>query len=164
MSFRAVPRRTHLSSSTPRDAKNPSRVLQHTRFVVGIRTEVSYGNEPGTTSFFAEWSSSLVLFHRAGFAPCPPRQAVSLAGSSCAGQIRSAMPHLRRSSYNPTAGRFSHNLLSFNDFSLGVRSKPLTRGCFERNIAPHRGRSRCVASAEIPSGCVPGPLTKSGEA
>ena len=163
MSPRALTRRDRLSWPTPREGENPAGAIRRI-WLVGKRTTISNRNTLAATSFLAEWSSSLVLFHRAGSVPCPAQQAVSLGGSSCAGQIRSAMPHLRRSSYNPTAGRFTHNLLSFNDFSLGVRSTALTKGCFERNIAPHRGRSRCVASAEMASGCVPGPLTKSGEA
>ena len=163
MSPRAEPRRTHLSSSTPRDGENPWRVLQHIRFVIGIPTELSNRNAPVTTSLFAEWSSSPVPFHRAGSVPCPPRQAIYLAGSRCAGQIRSAMPHLRRSSYNTTAGRFTHKVLSFNDLSLSVRSKALTRSRSARYIGLHERRSRCVASADMTSGCVPGPLTKSGK-
>jgi len=144
VSPRTEPKRTRFSSSTPREAKNPPRVLQHIRFVVGIPTEVSNGTKPATTSFFAEWLASLLLFHRAGSLPCPPRQAMYFADLRGAGRTISAALRLLKSSSNAVVGQFSHKLLSFNDLSLGVRTRGLTGEVSGRNMPPHGSRLRCV--------------------
>ena len=162
MSPRAEFRRTRLSSSTPRDEENPSRVHR----LIGLvrkRTGVSNRNTPVTASFFAEWSTSLELFHCAGRAPCSPPQAVYLGHLRRTGQAGSAVRRLLSSCSNTRAGRFARKLFNFHDFSLGVRGRPLTRGRSQRYMALHRGRSRCEASAEMASSCVPGPLMMIGE-
>ncbi len=162
MSPRALTRRGRLSWPTPREGENPTGAVRRI-WLVGKQSTISNRTTSRLTSFLRERSSCLGDLHRVGSFPSSPQQDAALGRLLRAGQTRSAGLRLRRSSCKTSVARFSHNLFSCNDFSSAVYYKTLTKGSSERNMPPHRRRWRCVASAEMSTGCIPAPLTKSGE-
>ncbi len=162
MSRRGLPNRAHICRLLQRGGEVPAGAIRRI-LLVGKQSTISERNTSGSISIPVKWASILGHFHRVGSFPNSPEQDTDLGRSLRAGQIRSAVLRLRRSNCKTLAARFSHNLFGCNDFSSGVCYKTLTKGSSERNMPPHRRRWRCVASAEMSTGCIPAPLTKSGE-
>ncbi len=162
MSPRAVPRRAHVCGLLPRKGEAHAEANRHI-WMVGKQSTIGNRDTSRSISFLAELSSSFGIFHRLSLLAGPPQQDVHLGRLPCAGQIRSAELPLLRSNCKTVVVRPARNPFSCNEFLLGVCGTALTKGSSERNMPPHRGRSRCVASAEMAAGWVPAPLTKSGE-
>lgn len=155
MSGRAVRRRPHLSWLALREGV-PSAGANRRNVLVGKQSAISERNTSRSISIPAKWSSSLGHLHRVGSFPNSSGRDPDLARLLCAGQIRSAVLRLRRSSGKTPAARFRPNLFSCNDFSSGVCYKPLTRDSSGRNIPPLTAGSKRTALSKSPNGPVEG--------
>ena len=162
MSARVLPRGVHPCQPTPRECEPPAGANRYI-WLVGKQSTISNRNTSGSISILAELSSCFGVFHPLVSLPGPRRQDVQLDRLPCAGQIRSGELRLLKSNCNIAAVRSIRNPFSCNDFSRSVRDTALTKGSSERNMTSHIARSRCAASAELPTGWVPAPLAKSGE-
>jgi len=162
VSPRAVSRRAHLPWLAPRECK-PHAGADRCIWLVGKQSTISNRNTSRSISIFAELSSCFGLSHRFGSLPGPPQQDARLGRLLCAGQIRSGEWALLKSNCNTAAVRSIHKPFSCNEFSRSICDMALTKEFSGRNITPHIARSRCAASAELPTGWVPAPLAKSGE-
>src|SRR6266478_5084121 len=162
VSPRAVPRRVRVPWLAPRESEARAGAIGRI-CVVGKPSTISNRNTSGSISILAELSSCLGALHPACCLPTPPQQGAHLGRLLCAGQIRSAELLLLKSNCNTAAVRSIHKPFGCNDFSRSVCDTALTKGFSGRNITLHIARSRCAASAELPTGWVPAPLAKSGE-
>jgi len=162
LSARVMPRGVHPSQPTPRECEPPARANRCIR-LVGKQSTISNRNRSRSLSIVAELSSCFGLSHRFGSLPGPPQQDARLGRLLCAGQIRSGEWALLKSNCNTAAVRSIHKPFSCNEFSRSICDMALTKEFSGRNITPHIARSRCAASAELPTGWVPAPLAKSGE-
>ena len=162
MSPRAVSRRAHLLWLAPKECEPPAGA-DRCIWLVGKQSTISNRNTSRSISIFAELSSCFGLSHRFGSLPGPPQQDAHLGRLLCAGQIRSVELCPLKSNCNTAPVRSIRNPFSCNDFSRSVRDTALTKRSSEQNITPYIARSRCAASAELPTAWVPAPLAKSGE-
>ena len=143
VSPRPVPRRTHLTWSSPREYENPEGTNRRI-WLVGKQTTISNRNTLALISFLAESSPGFVPFHPAGSLPCLPAKAESLSGLRSASQTRSSL------------GRFANKPFCFYDLPVVVRSKVLTFAVSERCKVIDTGRSRRSGLRKSPNGPIAG--------
>ena len=155
MSGRAVRRRACLSRLALREGV-PSAGAIGRVCVVGKPSTISNSSTSRSISIVAELSSCFGVFHRLGSLPSPPQQDLHLGRTLCAGQIRSALARLARSSCDSASVRSTSKPCSCYDLSRGVRSKSLTRRGSERKIAAHSGTSKRSCLCKSPNGPVAG--------
>jgi len=162
VSPRELPRRTPVCWLPPREGEAPPGDIRWF-CLVGKPSKVSSCSRSESISLVEECSSCLGVLHRVGSLPIPTHQDKHLARLLLASEVRSALLQPLRSCYRTSTIQSPNKLFSCNVLPLGVRSTALTKGSSERNMTPNVRRSRCVASAQIATGWVPAPLTKSGE-
>ena len=162
MSPRGLPRRAPVCWLRPREGEAPPGAIR-CFCLVGKQSKVSSSSRSESISFVEECSSRLGVLHRVGSLPIPTQQDKHLGRLLLASEVRSALLRPLRSCYRTSTIQSANKLFSCNVLPLGVRSTALTKGSSERNMTSNVGRSRCVASAQIATGWVPAPLTKSGE-
>jgi hypothetical protein len=155
LSARRLPRGAHPSQPTRRECDRPAGANRHI-WLVGKQSTISNRRAARSIPLFAELSSSLCLLHRRGSLPSPPQQDLHLGRTLSAGQIRSALSRLVRSSCNSATAWSTRKLFSCHGLSRGVRSTPLTRRSSERKMAAHSGTSKRSSLCKSPNGPVAG--------
>jgi len=155
VSGRAVHRRACLSRLALREGV-PSAGANRRNWLVGKQSRISNRRTARSIPLFAELLCFLCLLHRRGSLPSPPQQDLHLGRTLCAGQFRSAIPRLARSSCDSASVRSTSKPCSCYDLPRNVRSTSLTRRSSERNIAAQSGTSKHSSLCKSPNGPVEG--------
>jgi len=155
VSPRALPRRVRVPWLAPRESEARAGAIGRV-CVVGKPSTISNSSTSRSISIVAELSSCFGVFHRLGSLPSPPQQDLHLGRTLCAGQIRSALSRLTRSSCDSATVRSTIKPCSCYDLSRGVRSKSLTRRGSERKIAAQSGTPKRSSLCKSPNGPVAG--------